>query len=46
MSNGADITQSLTEAEVAAKESPINVLVAGQEQETVLLGDDDEMMTR
>ncbi|KAI1810151.1 hypothetical protein GGS20DRAFT_595000 [Poronia punctata] len=44
VSNGAAITQSLTEAEVAVKQSPINVLVAGQEEETVALGGDDEEM--
>ncbi|QPC72359.1 hypothetical protein HYE68_003111 [Fusarium pseudograminearum] len=44
VSNGAGITQSLTEAECAAKVSPINTLVAGQEEETVALGDDDEEM--
>jgi hypothetical protein len=40
--DGAGITQSLTEAECAAKVSPVEVLVGGSEM--VSLGDDDEEM--
>ncbi|ETS82516.1 hypothetical protein PFICI_04392 [Pestalotiopsis fici W106-1] len=43
--NGAGITQSLTKSECAAKPSPINAIVAGQDDEAaVALGDDDEEM--